>query len=56
MFLHHGKKTKSSVTDNSAGMKSESWKCTMEILQHRIHGAVEYLMHIKSSTTASLES
>lgn len=56
MFLHHGKKTNSSVTDDSAGMNSESWKCTMEILQRRMQGTVEYLMHIKSSTTASLES
>jgi len=55
MFLHHGKKT-NSVTDDAAGMSSESWKCTMEILQRRMHSTGEYLMHIKSSPTASFES
>ena len=44
MFLYHGKKTNSSVMDDSAGKDSESRKCSMEVLKCRIHGTVEHLM------------
>lgn len=56
MFLRHGKKTNSSVTDDSAGKNCESWKCTMEMLKRRIHGTVEHMMQIEFSITVSLES
>lgn len=44
MFLYHGKKTNSSVMDDSAGKDSESRKCSMEVLKCRIRGTVEHLM------------